>query len=132
MDKPISSLMKKQVITVNTEDTVESVTQLLASKRLSCVPVVDSKGKCFGIISAADLVRFHSLRKNPRIEKAWEVCSPKIIHVTPERTVQEVVELLIKNKIHHVFIIENDIIRGIVSMTDLIGTYLLNQPATNP
>jgi len=131
MDKPISSLMQKQVITVNTNDTVDDVSKLLASRKLSCVPVVDSNGNCFGIISATDLVHFHSLRKNAHSERAWEVCTHKVIKVSPDQTVMEVVELLIKNKIHHIVVLENEIIKGIVSTTDLIERYFLKQSTTD-
>jgi len=129
MDKPISSLMEKYITTVDINDTVDKVEELLDSHKLSCVPVVDSKGGCFGVISAPDLVHFHAIRKNPRAVRAWEVCTHKIIEVSPDISVKEAAELMVKNKVHHIVITENEIIRGIVSSIDIVEEYLLKQNA---
>ena len=129
MNKPISSLMEKHVTTVDVDDTIDRIEELLDSHKLSCVPVVDSKGNCFGVISSPDLVHLHTIRKNPRVERAWEVCTHKIIEVNPDIAVKEAAELMVKNKIHHIVIVDNGIIRGIVSSVDIVEEYLLKQNA---
>ena len=129
MDRPISALMQKNITTVDIDDTVDSVEEILNSHKLSCVPVIDLNGNCFGVISSPDLVHFHAIRKNPRTERAWEVCTHKIIEVSPDTSVKEAAKLMVKDKIHHIVIAENEIIRGIVSSIDLVEEYLLNQKA---
>lgn len=42
MSKPISSMMQRQVWSVDIDDTIASVEQLLAAKGLSWVPVRDA------------------------------------------------------------------------------------------
>ena len=129
MDKPISSLMEKHVTVVDIDDTVDRVKEILDSHKLSCVPVVDSKGNCFGVISATDLVHFHTMRKNQKAERAWEVCTHKVIEVSPDISVKEAAELMVKNKIHHLVVTENKSIKGIVSSIDLVRGYFLKQNA---
>jgi CBS domain-containing protein len=51
MDKAISSIVVANVVTVNINDRIDTVVDVLDSHKLSCVPVVDSEGKCFGVIS---------------------------------------------------------------------------------
>jgi predicted transcriptional regulator len=123
MDKPISQMMTESVWTANIEDTVEKLEELLNTHRLSSVPVVDSHGVIFGIISAPDLVHFHSGLKNPKAIRAWEVCTYKPIEVGPDTSVGEVARLMVKNKIHHVVITKNGAIKGFVSSLDLIQHY---------
>jgi CBS domain-containing protein len=125
MDKPISYMMTKSVQTADTEDTVERVEELLRSHRLSSVPVVDAKGVIFGIISASDLLRFHSMRKNPKAVRAWEMCTYKPLEVGPATPVGEVARLMVENKIHHVIVSEDRSIQGFVSSLDFVEQYVL-------
>lgn len=130
MDKPISSapishIMKKSVWTVDTEDSIEQVEELLGAHHLSCVPVVDSQGVLFGIISASDLVLFHAARKSAKAARAWEICTYKPIVVDPATQIGEVASLMVKNRIHHVVVSENKRMAGIVSSLDFVEQYML-------
>jgi CBS domain-containing protein len=127
MDKPISTMMRKSVWTVDSEDTIERVEELLHAHRLSSVPVVDSKGVIFGIISASDLAHFHAARKNPKAVRAWEICTYKPIEVGPNATIGEVAKLMVKNKIHHVVVSENRLVVGFVSSLDFVEQYVLKR-----
>jgi CBS domain-containing protein len=127
MNNTITSVMEAVVITAGLDDTVHQVEEVLDSYKLSCVPVIDPKGKCFGVISATDLVHFHTVRRNPMAERAWEVCTHKTIEVSPGITVHEAAELMVKNKIHHLVVTENKLIKGIASSIDLIRECLLKQ-----
>ena len=129
MDKTISSLMTRNILTVGTDDTVDRVEAIMDSHKLSCVPVIDSQGGCFGVISSSDLLHFHVLHKNQKAERAWEVCTHKVIEVGPDISVKEAVELMVRNKIHHIVVVENKSIKGIVSSIDIVSEYLLKQKA---
>ena len=129
MDRTISALLEKNVTTVDVENSIDEVEEVLNSHKLSCVPVVDSSGHCFGVISAPDLVNFHALHKNPKIERAGEACTHNVIEAGPDISVAEAADLMVKNKIHHIVVIEKDAIKGIISSIDLVGEYLLKQPA---
>lgn len=129
MDKPISSIMTKNVATVNLKDSIAQVEDKLKLRKYSCAPVIDMNGVCFGIISATDLMHFHTQWKNLRAEKAWEVCTHKVIEVTPDTSIKKVAQLMVEHKIHHVLVTENKSIQGIVSSIDLIQKYLLKDSA---
>ena len=131
MDRPISLMMTKSVWTADTQDTVERVKELLDSHRVSSVPVVDSKGVIFGIISASDLLHFDSARKNPKVVRAWEICTYKPIEVGPTTAIGEVARLMVKNRIHHVVVSENGSMQGFVSSLDFVEQYVL-KGAPNP
>ena len=130
MRKQITSLIGENVITVKLNDTVETVEKVLDSHQLSCVPVINTDGECFGVISAPDLVHFHNARKNPIAERAWEMCTHKIIEVSADISVKEAAELMVKNNIHHLVVIEDGSIKGIVSSIDIIRGYVFPQADT--
>jgi len=125
MRKQITSLIGENVITVKLNDSVETVEKVLDSNQLSCVPVINTQGECFGVISAPDLVHFHNARKNPIAERAWEMCTHKIIEVSSDISVREAAELMVKNNIHHLVVVEDGSIKGIVSSIDILRGYIL-------
>ena len=125
MRKQITSLIGENVITVKLNDSVETVEKVLDSNQLSCVPVINTQGECFGVISAPDLAHFHNARKNPIAERAWEMCTHKIIEVSSDISVKEAAELMVKNNIHHLVVVEDGSIKGIVSSIDILRGYIL-------
>lgn len=126
MDKPISSLMEKDVVTVHTDDSLEKIEGVLDLHNRTYVPVVDANGVIFGIITAHDLVHFHSQKKNAKATHAWEVCTHRPIEVNSHTLVLEVAKLMVNKKIHHVLVSEDGHLKGVVSSFDLVEKYLLD------
>ncbi|MDP1771740.1 MAG: CBS domain-containing protein [Methylobacter sp.] len=128
MDKPISLLMDKHITTVDFNDTIFKVEELMNSRKLSFVVVIDSNGNCFGVISYPDIVRFHAQSRNSKNERAWELCTHKVIEVSSDTSARETAKLMIKKKIHHVIITENDLIIGVVSSNEFVIEFLKQNP----
>ena len=124
MKESINSIMNETVVTVSLNDTAETVEKIMDTKNLSCVPVINTDGKCFGVISAPDLMHFHQARKNPLAERAWEMCTHKIIEVTPDISIRQAAQLMVQNNVHHLVVAENQTVKGIVSSLDIIRGYL--------
>jgi CBS domain-containing protein len=129
MDKPISEMMTRSVWTVLEDDTVERVGDLMARHHLSSVPVVDSKGAIFGIVSNADLLRFRDARGNPKVTRAWELCTFRPIEAGPATPARQVARMLVQHKVHHVVITENRKVIGFVSALDFVEQFLLHEPS---
>ena len=127
MEATISYMMHRKVWTARTEDTVGKVDEILVSHHLSSVPVVDPQGVVFGILSAPDLMRWHSECDDPRMRsvRAWEICTYKPVEVGPDTPVRDVAALMVKHKIHHVLVTEDHQIKGIVSSLDFIEQFVL-------
>lgn len=62
----VKEIMSKDVVTVYETNTVEEVARIFIEKKISGVPVVDSKNKLVGIISEGDLV-FQQKKLNPPV-----------------------------------------------------------------
>ncbi|MEX0959409.1 MAG: CBS domain-containing protein [Burkholderiales bacterium] len=130
MDQPISTMMEKHVKVVDMEATISEVAAVLYSTKLSCVPVADSSGRDFGIICAPDIVHFDVEKRNPNAVRAWEVCTYRVIEVSPEIHTREVARLMIEHKVHHVVVVsDNRTIYGIVSALDFVKRFLEETPA---
>ena len=124
MSQPISSFMKRQVWTVDMDDTIAEVESLFAREGLSWAPVLESKGAIVGAISAADLLQFHVQGQDPSAVRAWQRCSYKPIIVSPDTSISEVARLMLESTIHHVVITGNEGIAGVVSSLDFMRTFL--------
>ena len=120
MRDQISSFLDENLVTVNINDSVEAVEKLMVSKHLSCVPVVNADGNCFGVISAPDFMQFHQGRENAMAEHAWEMCTHKIIEVNPEISIKKSARLMLDNNIHHLVVTEDKTVKGIISSLDII------------
>lgn len=57
LDKRVSELMTRKVITVNEDTDLAEVAQILSKRKFKKVPVVN-KGKLTGVVSRGDMVRY--------------------------------------------------------------------------
>lgn len=123
LSERIVSLMRDVLVTAYIDDTVEQVERIMDRHRLSFVLVVDSGRFCFGIIRRRDLHRFHDSGLNPRASHAWEVCTSRMIDVSPDTPIEEAAEMLRKRNAP-VVVTDHGILRGIVSARDFV-TYAI-------
>lgn len=116
--------MRRLVNPASMDDTVADVEALMKTHRVSSAPVYDTDGAILGIITATDLVNFHSLGRNPHTTRAWEICTYRPIEVRPETPIEEVASLMLSHKVHHVVVMENEAMKGIVSSLDFVRLFL--------
>lgn len=125
MSQLISSLMRRTITSVAMDDTVAQVEALLASKRMTWVPVLErSRGEAVGVISAWDIVNFHAQKRNAATTQAWQMCSYKPIVVDIETPVALVASLMVERGIHHVVVTDCNGLAGVASSLDFVRTFL--------
>ena len=126
MEQAISTLIKGDIISVDTDATIAEVAHLLRNHNVTYVPVVESDGQIFGIITARDMIHFHSSGRSSKAVRAWEICTHKTIEVSPDKPVHAVALLMVEHHIHHVLVSEGGILRGVISSFDLVEKYMLS------
>jgi CBS domain-containing protein len=139
-----ADVMKREVITVGTDATLEQVLDLLLAHRISAVPVVDHIGTVVGIVSEGDLLRRSEAGTEHRRSRWLELFIPEqtlamefvkshsrrvtdvmtrnIITVTADTPLAEVATVLEKNRIKRVPVVQDGKLVGIVSRADLVRT----------
>lgn len=123
MKRPISSMMQRKVWTADIDDSVESVERLLADQGLSWVPVQESGGAIVGVVSAADLLQFHAHKRDAASVCAWQLCTYKPVAVAPDTDAGAVARLMVARGIHHVVVVEQDVLLGVVSSLDFVRRF---------
>lgn len=124
MSQTIASLMQRNVTRVGPDDTLQAVEAKLVAQGLSWVPVVDASGVVMGVISHADLARAHAEGRMAPKASAWQLCTYKPVTVRPDATLGEVARLMTEGNIHHVVVVEDQEIRGVVSSLDFVRTFV--------
>ncbi|KAI8824095.1 uncharacterized protein EV422DRAFT_493178 [Fimicolochytrium jonesii] len=119
------------VITMRDNRTVIDGLALMKEKKIAAVPVVDKDGKIVANFSASDLRGITEAGlvelKKPVLEylKSANGHIRNPILCTPQTSLSEVLELLVTNRIHQLWVVdspENPIPTGVVTRSDIIGT----------
>ena len=116
----LKDVMKRDIVVVAPDDSLKDAVDIMASRNIGCVVVVD-KNRPLGIITERDLVR-KVLSKNiyPSEAKVKDVMTTRLISLDSGKTIHDAVDVLEKNNIKKLPVIEYGKLIGIVTMTDLL------------
>ncbi len=124
LDKPVSSVMEKSLWAVSAIDTVAKVEEMLFTLSTSSVPVIGSNGVIVGIIGPHELTQFLLDGKNAKATRAWEISRCTMFEVNPDESVETVAKLMVENKIDYIAITDQGVLKGVVSIPDLMQVVL--------
>jgi CBS domain-containing protein len=115
--KTAKDIMTTKVVTVKPSTSIEDAARLLVRRKISGVPVVDEKDKTkvVGILTEADLLAAPSGAKT-----VADVMKKRVVSVSPDTSVDEIAEILVKKKIKRVPVIDAGKLVGIVSRIDVL------------
>ena len=118
------------VWTIAPEATVLEAIQMMAEKNIGAL-LVTQQGKLVGILSERDYTRKVVLKgRSSKDTPVRDIVSGRIIHVTPEHTVEECMRLMTEHRVRHLPVLEGDKIAGVVSIGDLVNWIISSQSST--
>ncbi len=116
----IEKIMSIDVVSLDISKTAADAAALMTERKVGSVIVTKNNNKPFGIVTERDLVRRY--HRDTLLES---LASHPLVTTKPTTTVEKAAELMLKNKIRKLTIVdENKEVRGIVTVTDL-GKFLL-------
>jgi len=137
-----ADIMVTNVISVTPDQSVQDVAQVLLTHRISGVPVIDNAGNLVGIVSESDLMRRGDVgteHQRPwwlkllmgreglareyikeHATKVSDVMTREVIAATPETPIGDIAEMLERNRIKRVPIVQDRKVIGIVSRANLL------------
>ncbi len=132
INTPISEIMTKHVVSVNSSQKLVDVKHIFEKKEFHHhIPVVDD-GKLIGIISLIDFmyaIKNASLDDDEAVyttQLVREIMHKKPITKSSTSTLKEIAEELAKGEVHAIVIADNESLKGIVSTADVIRFFLSN------
>ena len=117
----IKKLLKRECITVSSEETIQEVAALLTKNSIGAVPVKNKNEEVIGIVSERDIVRNLNNRDlDITNEKVAAIMTKSIISAPKTVSSSDLMEIMTENKIRHVVLMENKALLGIVSIGDVV------------
>lgn len=132
----VSKIMTRKLITLTLSDDLYKAEKFFLENHIRHIPIVEDE-HIIGMLSLSDLKRISFLdsydANEIKIDNAvysmlsiGQLMVKNIIKINSSTTVKSVVEILSKNEFHALPVVENDILVGIVTTTDILK-YLLKQ-----
>ena len=115
-EKLVLSLIERECITITEDSTISDLSDLLTLNNIGAAVVVDSNNQAIGIVSERDVIRNYN--KNYNYVK--NIMTNKLISCDLSISSTTLLEIMNKNKVRHVPIINNDELLGIVSIGDVV------------
>lgn len=116
---PVEQIMTKDVVSLDCSSTIYDAAEMMSQKKTGCVVVTDD-GKPFGILTERDIVwGIRALDSSFKKVTLDEIASRPLIYAEPKQTVEEVSEIMAKEKIRRIPVVKNGKVVGIVTVTDL-------------
>jgi len=117
-EREVSSLVKRQPVTLGPDATVEEAAKLMHEEGVSCVVVVEGS-KPVGIFTERDLVRVVATGL-PLSSKLESVMTKNLVVIKARSTVGEALFLMTKHKIRHLPVVDDEgNLVGVVSIRDV-------------
>ena len=148
-------IMTVNPITVSPDTKITRAAELLLTKRINGLPVVNDAGKLVGIICQSDLIAqqkkiplpsffsfldgFITTTSYKQVEKQAEkiaatvvsqAMTQKPITVNPDSTIETIAALMVDNSFHTLPVVENNKLIGIVGKEDVLKTLIANRDNT--
>ena len=122
----ISKLLTRDVISVSENKTIYNAIKLLAENNIGALPVLNNSMELCGIISERDIIREMSKNITVNFKNSFinSIMTSKVITIDKNKKSEEIMNIMSKNKIRHIPIIEKKILIGIVSIGDVVKRLL--------
>ncbi len=115
----IADIMTKDVQSVSASTDLQTVARHMRDLDVGVIPVVDG-GQLLGIITDRDIViRAIAAGTNPQQGTAGDHMSPDPSTVSPDDDVQRATEIMAREQIRRLLVVENGTLVGILSIGDV-------------
>ena len=137
--KPVSTIMAKQLITVDPSDRLRDVKEIFDKNNIHHIPVVRYKN-IVGIVSKTDFDKFlhgspkgsdngDSLIENTRLDtwKVRDIMTDKLAKVDSKEPIRTALDLFRLNRFHALPVVDDEVLVGIITTFDIIDA-LADEP----
>lgn len=114
---PIVDAMTGKVFTIKQDKTVKKAAELMVSKDVSGLPVVDDSDAVVGVLTKTDVVKYYVVEKPTH--KVMDYCTKNILTISPYNTVFQAMKLMENGDVNRLLVVDGGEVVGVVSESDL-------------
>jgi CBS-domain-containing membrane protein len=138
--KTAADLMAPNPVSIAADATIKEAVGFLVDRAYSAAPVIDEAGTPVGVVSQSDIVihdraRSESTRRYPSSyeqdsgssigdldrTRVREIMTPVVLSVTSEAPAHQVVQEMLKLKVHRLFVVDKKgVLIGVISPVDIL------------
>jgi CBS domain-containing protein len=122
----ISQLLTRNLVSINENKTTYTAIKLLTTNNIGALPVLNDNMELSGIISERDIIKeiSNNLSVNFKKSNIKSIMTSKVITINKNTKSETIMDIMSKNKIRHIPIVENKLLIGIVSIGDVVKRLL--------
>lgn len=127
----IEQIMSTDLFTVQEDDPIALVVNIMNWKRINHVPVEDEQGELVGLVTsetllrhyvnAANLLEIADLEKNTKLSTVRDIMIKKPVTVSPETSTVDGISIMHKNNVGCLPVVKNKKLVGIVTKQDFMN-----------
>ena len=110
----------KEVITVSEDATIQEAAQIMVTKKISSIVILDKRNVPIGIVTDKDLRAKVVAKGRSASEPVKTIMTISLIRVDAGESCFDAVLKMIKYNIHHMLVIENGALKGIMTNHDIM------------
>ncbi len=109
------------VISVGPDMTVQRIAEIIASKRIGAVVVLDADKQLVGIVSERDVVKAVAAKPDGIHDlRARDIMTSNVTTATARTTIEEAMEMMDHGYFRHLPVVEEQQLVGIISIRDVV------------
>lgn len=123
--KDILNKKGSQVWTVKSNQTIQEALEILVTKKIGALVVVDEGGRIEGIISERDIVRGLYVQPGQiSTVPVRQLMTKKLIVGSPEDETKYLMGIMTQSRVRHIPVVDNGKLQGLVSIGDVVKSVI--------
>lgn len=117
-------IMNAEIISLNSDDTVKKVLQVMNDKRINGAPIVDKYNTLLGFVVKADIYRFLIEEGHYDTYPISNIMTTEVINADINEEGIDIAQKIVDNDIVAMPVIENEKVVGLISIEDIVKEFI--------
>ena len=115
--------MTALVLTIGPAHTLREAARLMSARRVGAAVVTDDQQAGVGILTERDILDSVGAGQDPDAEVAAGHRTVDVVFASPEWTLQQAAETMVRSGFRHLVVIEGGEVAGLLSMRDIVRVW---------